>query len=421
LSLIAKLSPSRLELLIIDPKATDFVLYNGLPYLRGGRVFTEAEDAIEQLQALTGDELKERTRVLQQARCPNLAEYNAANPRTALKPIVVVIDEYADLIAVLSKKDRAEFEREINRLAQRARSVGIHLVLATQRPTTDVVTGLLKANMPCRVSFRLPQRIDSQTILDQSGAENLFGRGDMLLLQNDRVSRLQGYYLPPTDAAEFLSGRFPGSGSAPMEGDDEEVALDLSVDDSDRANSDPLVGEATGLAASATDDLLGGDVMTVEVETKAGEGAEVIGQSGEVLKQSVLATWRHVQQHAAEYGIPKKRLAGTGVSVHLVNIAEYREGPSAGIPFVVAIVSALTQRPVRPGLAMTGEVSLKGKIGSVGGIAQKVVAAYKRGRKLVIIPKANAADVGSIPDAVRQAIEIRVVESVREVIEIALA
>jgi len=219
LSLISRIPPQALELLIIDPKATDFVLYNGLPYLRGGRVFTEVDGAIEQLKGLTNDELKTRTQALQRARCPNLSEFNAAHPKRALRPIVVVIDEYADLIAVLPKRGREEFEREINRLAQRARSVGIHLVLATQRPTTDIVTGLLKANMPCRVSFRLPQRVDSQTILDQPGAENLFGRGDMLLLKNDRVTRLQGYFMPPAEMAELLGGRFPGSGYPPSDGE----------------------------------------------------------------------------------------------------------------------------------------------------------------------------------------------------------
>ena len=247
LSLIAKLPPERLELIIVDPKATDFVLYNGLPHLRGGRVVTEAEDAIQQLRMLTNDEMRERTAVLQQARLPNLSEYNAKYQASPMRPIVVVIDEYADLVAVLSKRDRADFEREINRLAQRARSVGIHLVLATQRPTADIVTGLLKANMPTRISFRLPQRVDSQTILDQSGAENLFGRGDMLLMLNDRLIRLQGYYMSPSDMAAFLGARFPGSGFAP----EPEDVLDLERDDSDRANHESLVGEVTCLAAGS--------------------------------------------------------------------------------------------------------------------------------------------------------------------------
>lgn len=421
LSLIARLSPEQLELLIIDPKATDFVLYNGLPYLRGGRVFTEAEDAVEQLRQLTDEELRERTRVLQQARCPNLSEYNAANPGRALKPIVVVIDEYADLMAVLPKKERQDFEREINRLAQRARSVGIHLVLATQRPTADIVTGLLKANMPCRVTFRLPQRVDSQTILDQTGAENLFGRGDMLLLQNDRLSRLQGFYMSPTEMTEFLADRYPGSGVAPIDEEPEDEELDLSVDDRDNANHKDLIGEVTGLAVGPDrEDLLDGDVMTIEVGVKPGDGAEVTGRSGDVLKQSVLAAWRHVQQYAADYGIPEEKLRDHGVSVHLVNISEYREGPSAGMPFVVAMVSALSNRPVRRAVAMSGEVSLKGKVSAVGGVPQKVVAAYKRGRKVVILPKANARDLERVPREILDALDIRLVSTASEALKAAL-
>ena len=421
LSLIARLAPEQLELLIIDPKATDFVLYNGLPYLRGGRVFTEAEDAVEQLRQLTDEELRERTRILQQARCPNLSEYNAANPDRALKPIVVVIDEYADLMAVLAKKERQDFEREINRLAQRARSVGIHLVLATQRPTADIVTGLLKANMPCRVSFRLPQRVDSQTILDQTGAENLFGRGDMLLLQNDKLSRLQGFYMSPTEMTAFLADRYPGSGVAPIDAEPEDEELDLSVDDRDNANHKDLIGEVTGLAVGPDrEDLLDGDVMTIEVGVKPGDGAEVTGRSGDVLKQSVLAAWRHVQQYASDYGIPEEKLRDHGVSVHLVNISEYREGPSAGMPFVVAMVSALSNRPVRRAVAMSGEVSLKGKVSAVGGVPQKVVAAYKRGRKVVILPKANARDLERVPREILDALDIRLVSTASEALRAAL-
>lgn len=420
LSLISKLPASQLELLVIDPKATDFVLYNGLPYLRAGRVITEAEDAIAELQRLTNDELRERTRRLQQARVPNISEFNATNSLTPLKPIVVVIDEYADLMAVLSKKERQEFEREINRLAQRARSVGIHLILATQRPTADIVTGLLKANMPCRISFRLPSRVDSQTILDQTGAENLLGKGDMLLLMNDRLLRLQGYYMSSAEMSERLSRRFPGSGFAEQP-ENEVEELDLSVDDADKANHEDLVGEVTGLTVGADlDSLDSGDVLTIEVAAKHGEGAEVIGGSGDVLKQSVLAAWRYVQQAAKVYGLRAADVDKNGVSVHLVNIAEYREGPSAGIPFVVAMVSALTGRAVRKRIALTGEVSLKGKVGSVGGVPQKIVAAYRRGRRLMIIPDGNMADLQYVPQQVLDSIEVRSVKTAEEAIEAAL-
>src|SRR5712675_220552 len=417
LSLIAKLPPERLELIVIDPKATDFVLYNGLPHLRAGTVITEAEDAIQQLRSLTNAEMRERTAVLQQARLPNISEYNAKHQASPMRPIVVVIDEYADLMAVLQKRDRSDFEREINRLAQRARSVGIHLVLATQRPTADIVTGLLKANMPTRVSFRLPQRVDSQTILDQSGAENLFGRGDMLLMLNDRLVRLQGYYMSPTDMAAFLGARFPGSGFAP-EPDD---LLEVERDDADRANHESLIGEATCLAASTDSaNLADGDVMVLEVEARKGEGPEVIGLAGDVLKQSALAAWRYVQQHAADYDIAQGRVSGTGISVHLVNIARYREGPSAGVAMVVAIVSALSGRAVRPRIAMSGEVSLKGHVGRVGGIAQKVVAAWRRGRTTVILPRESEADVALVPVEILRQLTVHYVFDVKEAVALAL-
>ncbi len=147
----------------------------------------------------------------------------------------------------------------------------------------------------------------------------------MLLMLNDRLIRLQGYYMSPSDMAAFLGARFPGSGFAP----EPEDVLDLERDDSDRANHESLVGEVTCLAAgSDSGNLAEGDVMVLEVEKRKGDGPEVIGLAGDVLKQSALAAWRHVQQHASEYGITQEQVSGTGISVHLVNIARYREGPN---------------------------------------------------------------------------------------------
>jgi len=108
-----------------------------------------------------------------------------------------VIDEYADLVHVLDKKERDTFERGLVRLAQRARNVGIHLIVATQRPSSDIVTSKLKANLPGRIAFKLPSHHDSKTILDQVGAENLIGKGDMLTLLNSITkNRLQGFFVP---------------------------------------------------------------------------------------------------------------------------------------------------------------------------------------------------------------------------------
>ncbi len=119
---------------------------------------------------------------------------------------MVIIDEFADLADVMDRPARQRFDQALRRLAQRARNVGIHLVLATQRPTTDVVNGNLKNNLPCRVSFRLASQIDSRTVLDRGGAENLLGNGDMLVLWNGNLTRLQGFYLSEEDL-----GRLPDS------------------------------------------------------------------------------------------------------------------------------------------------------------------------------------------------------------------
>ena len=205
LSLASRLSPDQLELVIIDPKAIDFSPFAPLPHLRGGRIVTEPEEAINVLRELTGLELAERTRILQNARCPNIRELRSRRPDLGVKHIVVAIDEYAELVTILAKTEREEFERQILRLAQRARAVGIHMIIATQRPTTEFVTGAVKANLPTRISFRLPQRVDSMTIIDQPGAENLLGAGDMLLLHEGRLQRLQGYFVSMDEIATLVA------------------------------------------------------------------------------------------------------------------------------------------------------------------------------------------------------------------------
>ena len=147
---------------------------------------------------------------MRQARCRDLLDYNERHPDAPMPPIVVVIDEYADLVQVLNRSGRQEFERRLIRLAQRARNVGIHLVIATQRPSADIVTTSLKTNLPARIAFRLPSHHDSMTILGQPGAENLLGKGDMLFLTEGGVERLQGFYIKPNELAAFLSSHLPG-------------------------------------------------------------------------------------------------------------------------------------------------------------------------------------------------------------------
>jgi hypothetical protein len=205
LSLIHRHGPESLTLLLIDPKQTDFVYFEELPHLFGRRVVIEAETAINWLKQLTAETLEVRSQQLRAARCRDIHDYNVQNPETPLAPLVVIIDEYADLTQVLDKPERQEFERQLVRLAQRARNVGIHLVIATQRPSADTVTSNLKANLPARIAFRLPSHHDSMTILDRAGAENLLGRGDMLFVHPPTTERLQGFFIRADEIRQYLA------------------------------------------------------------------------------------------------------------------------------------------------------------------------------------------------------------------------
>lgn len=209
ISLIHQFGPEALSLLVIDPKQTDFVYFEGLPHLLGGQVIIEPEEAIAWLEQLTVEFLPARTQQLRQARARDIREYNARHSDAPMPPIVVVIDEYADLVQVLQKGHRSEFEHRLSRLAQRARNVGIHLVIATQRPSADIVTPNLKANLPARVAFRLPSHHDSMTVLDRAGAENLLGKGDMLFSAGGQIERLQGFFIAPGSELEEVLRRSP--------------------------------------------------------------------------------------------------------------------------------------------------------------------------------------------------------------------
>ena len=204
IGLACRLSPLELEILLVDVKGTDFLGFASLPHLRGGAVLTDPWEAIAAVRELLEVELPARTEILRRAGCANMVDLREKGGNVYVKPVVVIIDEFADLMCVLSKSERLEFERDIVRLAQRGRSVAIHLVLATQRPTTNFVSGAIKTNMPTRVAFRLPQRVDSAVILDRPGAEALLGNGDMLLLHDGQVQRLQSYYVDADDIRRLV-------------------------------------------------------------------------------------------------------------------------------------------------------------------------------------------------------------------------
>lgn len=186
-SLLYRNTPQDVKFIMVDPKRVELTPYNGIPHLLTSPI-VDTDKAINALKWAVS-EMERRYKLVAEAGKRNIAEYNEKN-ELALPYIVIVVDELADLMAV-AKQD---VEAAIVRLAQMARAVGIHLTLATQRPSTEVITGLIKANITARVAFKVPSQIDSRTILDASGAEKLLGRGDMLYAsaESTKPRRIQG-------------------------------------------------------------------------------------------------------------------------------------------------------------------------------------------------------------------------------------
>lgn len=197
-------TPDDLRLIMVDPKRVELTGYNGIPHLLAP-VVVDLEKVVTVLQWVTR-EMDMRYRKLAEAGCRNIQEFNAKATSLGQKKLpflVVIIDELADLMMMSPD----ETERTITRLAQLARATGIHLVIATQRPSVDVVTGLIKANFPARVAFAVASGVDSRVILDQPGAERLLGRGDMLFQAPDAPApvRLQGVYVSDNETFNLVS------------------------------------------------------------------------------------------------------------------------------------------------------------------------------------------------------------------------
>ena len=207
--LLMQHGPDEVQFVMIDPKMVELPGYNGIPHLIG-KVITDMDQVMGALTWLML-QMDDRYRLFRETGVRNIAGYNdlaAQHPRgsDAPKPlpyIVLVVDELADLMMTASE----DVERQICRLAQMARATGIHLVLATQRPSTDVVTGQIKANFPSRISFAVTSQIDSRVILDQPGAERLLGQGDMLFMRSDaaKLFRLQGCYVADEEISRVVA------------------------------------------------------------------------------------------------------------------------------------------------------------------------------------------------------------------------
>ena len=266
LSMLYKATPEDVRLIMIDPKMLELSVYEGIPHLLAP-VVTDMKQAAHALNWCVG-EMEKRYRLMSALGVRNLAGYNqkiraaeaaeqkvpnpfsltpdAPEPLSTLPLIVVVIDELADLMMVAGKK----IEELIARLAQKARAAGIHLILATQRPSVDVITGLIKANIPTRVAFQVSSKIDSRTILDQMGAESLLGQGDMLFLPpgTGYPQRVHGAFVADEEVHRVVEHwkQFgePDYDEAILAGDAPEGAADLFGEGGGDGEADPLYDEA---------------------------------------------------------------------------------------------------------------------------------------------------------------------------------
>jgi DNA segregation ATPase FtsK/SpoIIIE, S-DNA-T family len=258
-SLLYKKHPSQLKFVLIDPKKVELSVYRHienhfLAKLPGEEdaIITDTKKVINTLNALC-IEMDNRYDLLKEAGARNIKEYNDKFTRRRLNPqkghqylpfIVLVIDEFADLIMTAGK----EVEMPIARLAQLARAVGIHLIIATQRPSVNIITGTIKANFPARIAFKVSSKIDSRTILDAGGAEQLIGKGDMLISYNGELVRLQCAFVDTPEVekiVEFISDQrgYPQAFMLPEYVDEK----DMEGRDFDAADRDPLFEEAARL------------------------------------------------------------------------------------------------------------------------------------------------------------------------------
>ncbi|WP_410219576.1 DNA translocase FtsK 4TM domain-containing protein [Pedobacter sp.] len=259
-SLLYKKHPSQLKFVLVDPKKVELTLFNKierhfLAKLPGGddAIITDTKKVINTLNSLC-IEMDQRYDLLKDAQVRNLREYNDKFIKRKLNPnnghrflpyIVLVVDEFADLIMTAGK----EVETPIARLAQLARAIGIHLVLATQRPSVNVITGTIKANFPARLAFRVLSKIDSRTILDTGGADQLIGRGDMLLASGSDLIRLQCAFVdtPEVDRISEFIGQQRGYPDAYLLPEYIDESSEGSMKEFDPDDRDPLFEEAAQL------------------------------------------------------------------------------------------------------------------------------------------------------------------------------
>lgn len=317
ISLLYKKHPSHLKFVLVDPKKVELSIYSHIANHFLARlpneedaIITDTKKVINTLNALC-IEMDNRYDLLKEAGCRNIKEYNAKFISRRLNPekghqylpfIVLVIDEFADLIMTAGK----EIEMPIARLAQLARAVGIHLIIATQRPSVNIITGIIKANFPARIAFKVSSKIDSRTIMDVGGAEQLIGKGDMLISYNGEMVRLQCAFVdtPEIDrVVEFIGYQ---------EGYPQPFLLPEYVDEKDMESGDFSVGDRDSLFEDAARLIVAnqiGSTSLLQRRMKLGynragrlmdqlESAGIVGPNlGSKAREVLIKTEAELQQH----------------------------------------------------------------------------------------------------------------------------
>ena len=268
-SLLYKKHPAEVKFVLVDPKKVELTLFNKIErhYLaklpdEAEAIITDNTKVIYTLNSLC-IEMDNRYEMLKNALCRNIAEYNIKFKARKLNPneghqflpyIVLVVDEFADLIMTAGK----EVETPVARLAQLARAIGIHLIIATQRPSVNVITGIIKANFPARIAFRVSSKIDSRTILDAGGADQLIGRGDMLYTQGNDMVRIQCAFVDTPEVEKIVD--FIGSQKAYPDayllpeyvGEESGTGIDIDISDRDKLFKDAAIVIVTAQQGSAS-------------------------------------------------------------------------------------------------------------------------------------------------------------------------
>jgi S-DNA-T family DNA segregation ATPase FtsK/SpoIIIE len=268
-SLLYKKHPAEVKFVLVDPKKVELTLFNKIErhYLaklpdEAEAIITDNTKVINTLNSLC-IEMDNRYEMLKNALCRNIAEYNVKFKARKLNPndghqflpyIVLVVDEFADLIMTAGK----EVETPVARLAQLARAIGIHLIIATQRPSVNVITGIIKANFPARIAFRVSSKIDSRTILDAGGADQLIGRGDMLYTQGNDMIRIQCAFVDTPEVekiVDFIGAQkaYPDAYMLPeYVGEESGTSLDIDISDRDKLFKDAAIVIVTAQQGSAS-------------------------------------------------------------------------------------------------------------------------------------------------------------------------